>query len=110
VTGLIDWEMWHLGHPMDDLASLWFRKCALRRDGDLADWFDAYVRAGGMALDTDALRYFRMVTMLRVVVAVLVMQEKDPDRDEGVAKMMLPLLAQAVDALDGRPTDGLPPI
>lgn len=110
VTGLIDWEMWHLGHPMDDLASLWFRKCALRRDGDLRVWFDAYARASGATLEADKLRYFRMLTMLRVVVAVLVMQEKDPDRDEGVAKLMLPLLALATGALNNRPADGLPPI
>jgi len=110
VTGLIDWEMWHLGHPMDDLASLWFRKCALRRDGDLSDWFDAYVKAGGVVLEADKLCYFRMLTMLRVVVAVLVMQEKDPDRDEGVAKLMLPLLQLATAAVDRRPADGLPAI
>ena len=110
VTGLIDWEMWHLGDPMDDLASLWFRKCALRRDADLADWFGAYVKAGGTAVDAGKLRYFRMLTMLRVVVAVLVMQEKDPERDEGVAKLMLPLLELATGAVHGRPADGLPPI
>lgn len=110
VTGLIDWEMWHLGHPVDDLASLWFRKCALRQDGDLRDWFEAYAKAGGAVPDDGRLHYFRMLTMLRVVVAVLVMQEKDPDRDEGVAKLMLPLLELATGALDGRPTDGLPAI
>jgi aminoglycoside phosphotransferase (APT) family kinase protein len=111
ITGLVDWELWHLGDPMDDLASLWFRTCVLRRDGDLTDWFEAYVKAGGASLDADKLRYFRMVSMLRVVVAVLVMQEKDPDRDEAVAGLMLPLLGLTVDEAAGRATHaGLPPI
>lgn len=96
VTGLIDWEMWHLGDPMDDLASLWFRKCVLRRDGDLAEWFGAYRAASGRDLDEAKLGYYRMLTMLRVVTAVLVMQEKDPARDEAVAALMLPLLADLV--------------
>lgn len=93
VTGLIDWELWHLGDPMDDLASLWFRKCVLRRDTDLDDWLKHYSVASGVDLDQHKLRYYRMLTMLRVVTAVLVMQEKDPERDEAVAGMMLPVLA-----------------
>ena len=96
VTGLIDWEMWHLGDPMDDLASLWFRKCVLRRDPDLDDWFKAYRVASGREIDDHKLGYYRMLTMLRVVTAVLVMSERDPDRNEAVAAQMLPLLGQLV--------------
>lgn len=95
ITGLVDWELWHLGDPMDDLASLWFRG-VLRGDPDIDPWFEAYRAASGTELDGEKLSYYRMVTMLRVVVAVLVMQEKDPDRDEAVAGMMLPLLADLV--------------
>jgi aminoglycoside phosphotransferase (APT) family kinase protein len=96
ITGLVDWELWHLGDPMDDLASLWFRKCVLRRDDDLTDWYHAYARASGRPLDEGRLRYYRMVTMLRVVVAVRVMTERDPERNEAVAGMMLPLLVDLV--------------
>jgi aminoglycoside phosphotransferase (APT) family kinase protein len=96
VTGLLDWEMWHLGDPMDDLASLWFRKCVLRRDTDLDEWLKAYSVASGREVDDQTLGYYRMLTMLRVVTAVLVMQEKDPDRNEAVAAQMLPLLDRLV--------------
>lgn len=95
ITGLVDWELWHLGDPMDDLASLWFRG-VLRADPDSAPWFEAYRVAGGAEFNAEKLAYYRLVTMLRVVVAVFVMQERDPDRDEAVAGLMLPLLADLV--------------
>jgi len=110
VTGLVDWELWHLGDPLDDLATLWFRSSVLRRDDDLPDWLAAYARASGRTLDPERLRYHRMVTMLRVAVAVLVMRERDPDRDEAVAAQILPLLGLAAAAVDGRPAPGLPAI
>lgn len=94
VTGLIDWEMWHLGEPMDDLASLWFRKNVLRRDTDLDAWLKVYATEAGTEIDEGRLAYYRTLTMLRVVTAVLVMTEKDPDRNEAVAAQMLPFLGQ----------------
>lgn len=69
VTGLIDWELTHIGDPMDDLAWLWFRSRMLRSDDTLDDLFTEYERASGSTIDTDLVRYYCVAVLLRCAVA-----------------------------------------
>lgn len=56
VTGLLDWELAHHGHPLEDLAAaIWFETDVGTAPEAL---IDAYEAASGTAVDRDALRYF----------------------------------------------------
>lgn len=67
VTGLVDWELSHLGDPMEDLAWLDLRAQA-EPFADAGARHAAYERAGGTALDGEALAYYRVFVNLRCAV------------------------------------------
>ena len=67
LTALIDWELAHLGDPMDDLAWLSMR-CVMEPVPDFADALTHYQAAGGATLDVARILYHRVLVSTRVVV------------------------------------------
>lgn len=71
LAAVIDWELAHLGDPLEDLAWLCTKAWRFRQPspvaglGDLATLFDAYTSAGGAAVDPDAFRWWSVFTALK---------------------------------------------
>ena len=67
LTALIDWELAHLGDPMEDLA--WFSmRCVMEPVPDFRASITAYERAAGRAVDRFRILYHRVLVSTRVVV------------------------------------------
>jgi aminoglycoside phosphotransferase (APT) family kinase protein len=79
VTAVIDWEMTHVGDPMDDLAWLWFRSRMLRNDDGLRELYDRYSRASGVVLEPDRINYFCVLVLFRCLIASSVRMEHSSD-------------------------------
>lgn len=60
ITGLLDWEMAHLGHPAEDLAWAYRALWSPERFVPLEEFVAAYTTAGGADIDADALRWHRV--------------------------------------------------
>ena len=65
VTGLVDWELCHLGDPMDDVAWIDMRAGAAGAFGDVHRRDRLYEQATGTAIDADATRYYAAFVQLR---------------------------------------------
>jgi aminoglycoside phosphotransferase (APT) family kinase protein len=70
VTGLVDWELVHLGDPHDDLAWLEFRTSGRFEQvlPDVEPLRARYARASGLRLDPASLAYYRVFVYLRCAV------------------------------------------
>lgn len=70
VTGLLDWELSHAGHPVEDLASLlWIEG----DDGvDASSLVAVYADAAGEAVDADVLRYFLALTCVTRSIMIMI--------------------------------------
>lgn len=67
LTAIIDWELAHLGDPMEDLA--WFSmRCVMEPVPDFHASLAAYERAAGQAIDRSRILYHRVLVSTRVVV------------------------------------------
>lgn len=67
LTALIDWELAHLGDPMEDLA--WFSmRCVMEPVPDFAGALRAYEQHSGTAVDRARVLYHRVFVSTRVVV------------------------------------------
>ena len=67
LTALIDWELAHLGDPMEDLA--WFSmRCVMEPVPDFAAALRAYEQHSGTAADRARVLYHRVLVSTRVVV------------------------------------------
>jgi prepilin-type processing-associated H-X9-DG protein len=65
VTGIIDWELAHLGDPMDDIAWLSWR--ATQHDfPDFPERLREYERLSGITVDDDRVRYYRLNAFSRL--------------------------------------------
>ena len=64
VRALIDWEIAHLGDPMEDLAALSGRDMSTPI-GDFATRLGEYEAAGGAPVDAERLRYYRALVLIR---------------------------------------------
>ena len=68
LTALLDWELSHLGHPLDDLgACLW----ATRGQIDGEQVLQAYERSRGGPVDRTALRWFECLACVSRSVMVI---------------------------------------
>ena len=66
VVVVVDWELAHLGDPMDDLA--WITLRSVQEDfGDLSELFAQYQRATGTELDPQRLRYYRLLAEAKIL-------------------------------------------
>lgn len=67
VTAIVDWELAHLGDPMDDVA--WVQLRSLQDPfGDLDALFAEYAEVSGNALDPDRIRYYRVLAEAKILV------------------------------------------
>lgn len=67
VTAILDWEMTHLGDPMEDLAWIAVRDL-FQPFVPLPECFAAYARAGGAEVDIPRIRYHRAYALINLVV------------------------------------------
>ncbi len=64
VTGVLDWELCHLGDPHDDLGMLALRGHQLNGFGDLNEDLRHYAAASGLEVDGAAVAYYRAVALV----------------------------------------------
>jgi aminoglycoside phosphotransferase (APT) family kinase protein len=96
ITGLIDWEMTHVGDPHDDLAWLWFRIAVLGDGLGLGPAYRAYTEASGRPIDDQRVAYYRMAVLFRCLVATMVRQAHNPDSDPEPVQRMSRLTRSAL--------------
>jgi aminoglycoside phosphotransferase (APT) family kinase protein len=71
VRAVIDWELTHVGDPMEDLGWLCVKAWRFGVDrpvggfGEYADLFSAYERASGRAVDPDVVRWWEVLGTLK---------------------------------------------
>jgi aminoglycoside phosphotransferase (APT) family kinase protein len=94
VTGLVDWELCHLGDPHDDLGMLALRAYQLNGFGDLEEALRAYEAASGAPVDVERVRYYRAVALV-LGLTTSVMQ-LDATRE---ARIQVPLFLHLVPTL-----------
>jgi aminoglycoside phosphotransferase (APT) family kinase protein len=97
ITGLIDWELAHIGDPMDDLAWLWFR-LLLHGSRGLEHCYRRYAEITGRRLDLERLTYYRVFVLLRCALATTIIHSKRPrvTRYERGAEWLRTCLGQAL--------------
>jgi aminoglycoside phosphotransferase (APT) family kinase protein len=81
VKAITDWEMAHLGDPMDDLALIRSRDLYYPF-GDLRERFRLYSELSGRPLDLDAVRYYTVKAMTIVPLSLAPVMENLDARTE----------------------------
>lgn len=116
VTGLIDWELWHFGDPVEDIAWLSMRS-VLEPFPPFAQRVREYEMLSGAPLDRQRLLYHRIFVTLRVaVIRHRAGSAPAPDSDPGnslVSRLLnRRLLADGLSQALGHPvtTLGLPAV
>lgn len=67
VTAIVDWELAHLGDPMDDLA--WVSLRAVQEPfTELSERFAEYEALSGTCVDLDRIRYYRVLAGAKIMV------------------------------------------
>jgi len=94
VTGLLDWELCHLGDPHDDLGMLALRGHQLNGFGDLNEDLRHYQAVSGIDVDADQVRYHRAVALV-LGLTTSVMQLDRASR----ARIQVPLFLHLVPTL-----------
>jgi prepilin-type processing-associated H-X9-DG protein len=69
VTGMLDWELAHVGDPMDDLAWWWFREDLHPVRTDLSEWYRHYSEVTSRTIDLDRIAYYRAFVLYRTSIA-----------------------------------------
>jgi aminoglycoside phosphotransferase (APT) family kinase protein len=77
ITGVLDWEMVHLGDPLEDLAWVCLRSWRWGGDSriggllDRADLYRRYAAASGLAVDQESVRFWEVLGNLKLAVIFL---------------------------------------
>jgi hypothetical protein len=91
VTALIDWELSHVGDPMEDLGGICVRG-TWTPFGNLATYLREYERRSGLEIQRDSVLYYMLVQFMRAVVGEFVALEGfDPTTDVTLNTMSLVL-------------------
>jgi aminoglycoside phosphotransferase (APT) family kinase protein len=75
VEALLDWELAHLGDPIDDLG--WYCTSIYRQEHfipgvwDLDDFLDRYTKRTGIAVEPERLRFWCVLSALRLTILAL---------------------------------------
>jgi Predicted aminoglycoside phosphotransferase len=114
VTALIDWELAHIGDPVEDLAWLSMRS-VFAPVPDLAALVKRYETSSGLVVDRDRLLYHRVFVQWRVaVIRHLAIGDPDPGGDVGTGLISQAvnrrLLVEAMAQASGVPLSAPPPL
>lgn len=67
MQSILDWELAHIGDPMEDVGYISVQAWRFGIDskpiggiGERADFFDAYEKAGGFRIDADIVQYWEI--------------------------------------------------
>lgn len=77
ITGVLDWEMVHLGDPMEDVAWVCLRSWRWAGDARMGglfsreDFYRRYAKASGLTVDADAVRFWEVLGNLKLAVIFL---------------------------------------
>jgi len=110
LTAVIDWELAHLGDPMEDLA--WFSmRCVMEPTPDFTGALRAYATAAGRKLDRARILYHRVFVSTRVVVIRHRNVTGEPGASIVSRALNRRLLVQALSEASGAPVDvASPPV
>lgn len=112
VTAVLDWELAHLGDPMEDLAWMAVRS-VLQPFGDLDRRVGEYLAAGGQPWSAERFRYYLVAAAWRNVVALDAQLESDDERVElawclAYRNLFRRLLLEEIGAAEGWPPPAAP--
>jgi aminoglycoside phosphotransferase (APT) family kinase protein len=91
IVAVTDWELAHLGDPMEDLGWVATRSL-LQPFVDLPDWFRRYQELSGIPVDPRRLRYWTIFGVLRCVVgegAIASSGEHNPERAMAIGMLTM---------------------
>jgi aminoglycoside phosphotransferase (APT) family kinase protein len=103
IVAVTDWELAHLGDPMEDLGWVATRSL-LQPFVDLPGWFRTYEQRSGIEVRLDSVRYWTICGVLRCVVgeeAIASSGEHNPERASAIGMLtmhrsiLVDLLAEA---------------
>ena len=80
-TGLIDWEMAHVGDPMEDFAAIYFRTYIRGGGGDITDWYRPCVATTKCNYDPNKIAYFRFAQFWKAAVLTELFKARRSDID-----------------------------
>jgi aminoglycoside phosphotransferase (APT) family kinase protein len=112
IVAVTDWELAHLGDPMEDLGWVATRSL-LQSFDDLPAWFENYEQRSGIAVDISSLRYWTICGVLRCVVGegvIAASGDHNPERAMAIGMLnmhrsvLVDLLTQATGVVVERPT------
>ena len=87
LTALLDFELAHLGDPMEDLAWIGTRN-AQEPVPDFHALLDAYMRAGG-AIDVERIQYHFVLAELRIAVLAIERADRAPTPDADIGSGLI---------------------
>lgn len=91
VTAVLDWDVSHVGDPMEDLAGICVRGI-WTPFGNLSLYVREYEKRSGLAIDFDAIRYYMHLQFMRAAVGELnALEGYDPETDVTLNTMSLVL-------------------
>jgi aminoglycoside phosphotransferase (APT) family kinase protein len=109
VTAMLDWEMAHLGDPLDDLAWITVRAAQFGVDlGDFGERIEREYGAGGLDLhDLERIRFWQAFGLLRMLIICLSAAAQPRLGKERLLQMtLIPViefqLLEAIATMDGR--------
>ena len=94
VTGLLDWELCHLGDPHDDLGMLALRAHQLNAFGDLDEDLRHYRSVSGLDVDAGQVRFHRAVALVLGLTTSVMQLDRSGD-----ARIQVPLYLHLVPTL-----------
>ncbi|GAA0762268.1 hypothetical protein FHS52_002965 [Erythromicrobium ramosum] len=88
IAAIVDWELTHLGDPMEDLAQIWVRSL-IQPFVPISEVFAAYADASGHAIDIQRVKFHRLYFQISFSVpsAVLASGNKAKAASSGTALM-----------------------
>jgi aminoglycoside phosphotransferase (APT) family kinase protein len=80
ITGVLDWEMAHIGHPAEDLAWAYRALWSPQRFVPLEEFVATYTSAGGPDIDADTLRWHQVFSEVKFATISLLAARSVIDR------------------------------
>jgi aminoglycoside phosphotransferase (APT) family kinase protein len=71
ILAMLDWEQCHLGDPLEEIAFMYWHLWTLQPFIPIEEFIARYEQAGGVAVDRDALAFYRVFIELKMAVVLL---------------------------------------